>query len=152
MKINLARVILGGIVAGIVINLVEGVMNGVVLASQWAEQMTSLNRPAAGSMKQIIILNCWGFAAGILLVWLYAAIRPRFGAGPRTAICAGLFTWAAICGMGTAVPVILGIYRADLGLIGVGYELVEMIVAGLAGCYVYKEAAADSVKSVAARA
>jgi hypothetical protein len=151
-KINLGRVILGGLVAGVIINLIEGVMNGVVLADRWAAQMTSLNRASAGSMKQIIVLNLWGFAAGLLTVWLYAAIRPRLGAGPRTAMCAGLFTWATICGMGTAVPVILHVYRLDLGLMGVGYELVEMVVASVAGAYFYKEGAAEAGRSTAARA
>jgi hypothetical protein len=151
-KINLGRVILGGLIAGVIINIVEGLMNGIVLASQWSEQMTSLNRSAAGSWKQIIAFNLWGFAAGILVVWLYAAIRPRMGAGPRTAMCAGLFCWAAIDGMGTAVPVFLHIYRVDLGLIGVGYALVEMLVAAVAGAYFYKEQSAQGGKSAAARA
>lgn len=140
-KLNYGRVIAGGLVAGVIINLVEGIMNGVVLADQWAAQMMSLNRNPAGSVKQIVVLNIWGFAAGILAVWLYAAIRPRFGAGAKTAICAGLFTWITICGMGTAVPVILHVYQLHLGLIGVGYELVEMIAATLAGAYFYKESA-----------
>jgi hypothetical protein len=151
-KINYGRVLLGGLVAGVVINIVEGMMNGIVLASQWEEQMKSLNRSAAGSMKQIAVLNLWGFAAGILTVWLYAAIRPRLGAGPRTAMCAGLFTWASICGMGTAVPVILHVYRLDLGLIGVGYELVEMLTAALLGAYFYKEPSVEAGRSSAARA
>jgi hypothetical protein len=151
-KINLGRVILGGLVAGVIINLIEGVMNGVVLADRWAAQMTSLNRAAAGSVKQIVVLNLWGFAAGLLTVWLYAAIRPRLGAGPRTAMCAGLFTWATICGMGTAVPVILHVYRLDLGLMGVGYELVEMLIASVAGAYFYKEGGAEVARSTAARA
>ncbi len=140
-NINTSRVILGGLVAGLIINVVEGVMNGVVLVDQWTAQMVSLNRSAAGSVKQIVVLNLWGFAAGILAVWLYAAIRPRLGAGPKTAICAGLFTWVTICGMGTAVPVILHIYKLHLALIGVGYELVEMVLAALAGAYFYKESA-----------
>jgi hypothetical protein len=33
------------------------------------------------------------FLVGIFLVWVYAAIRPRFGAGPGTAIKAGLLVW-----------------------------------------------------------
>jgi len=151
-KINLGRVILGGLVAGVIINLIEGLMNGVVLMSRWEEQMASLNRSEAGSAKQIVVLNLWGFAAGILTVWLYAAIRPRLGAGPKTVMCAGLFCWATICGMGTAVPVILHVYRLDLGLMGVGYELVEMLLASLAGAYFYKEDTAGSARSAGARA
>lgn len=140
------------VAAGLIINVVEGVMNGVVLMSQWAEQMTSLNRSPAGSVKQIIVLNLWGFAAGIMLVWLYAAIRPRFGAGPRTAIYAGLFTWLTICGMGNAVPVILHVYRLDLGLIGVSFEAVEMVLAALAGCALYREISVESMKTSSAGA
>jgi len=127
-------------------------MHAVVFADRWAAQMTSLNRSQAGSMEQIVVLNLWGFAAGILTVWLYAAIRPRFGAGPKTAMCAGLFTWATICGMGTAVPVILHIYQLDLGLMGVGYEVVEMLIASVAGAYFYKEGAVEAGRSAAARA
>ncbi len=151
-KINLGRVILGGLVAGVIIDLIEGIMHAVVFADRWAAQMTSLNRSQAGSMEQIVVLNLWGFAAGILTVWLYAAIRPRFGAGPKTAMCAGLFTWATICGMGTAVPVILHIYQLDLGLMGVGYEVVEMLIASVAGAYFYKEGAVEAGRSAAARA
>src|SRR5437667_4515115 len=34
-----------------------------------------------------------GFVLGVLLVWLYAAIRPRFGPGPKTSLIAGLVLW-----------------------------------------------------------
>jgi hypothetical protein len=54
--------------------------------------------------------------------------------------------------MGTAVPVILHVYRLDLGLMGVGYELVEMVIASVAGAYFYKEGAAGAGRSTAARA
>lgn len=138
-KINVARVIGGGLVAGVIINVIEGVMNGVVLAGPWAEQMKSLNRSPAGSGGEIAALNVWGFVVGILAVWLYAAIRPRFGAGPKTAVIAGMVVWMTISVMGSAVNVILGIFRLDLMLIGIGYEFVEMILAALAGAYIYKE-------------
>ncbi|HSE60477.1 MAG TPA: hypothetical protein VLA99_17380 [Nitrospiraceae bacterium] len=32
-------------------------------------------------------------AALLSALWLYAAIRPRFGAGPKTALYAGLGVW-----------------------------------------------------------
>jgi hypothetical protein len=31
-----------------------------------------------------------GFAVGLLLAWLYAAMRPRFGPGMKTSICAAI--------------------------------------------------------------
>ena len=56
------------------------------------------------SVKQIVALNVWGLAVGILTVWLFAAIRPRHSAGPKTAISAGLAVWALAFALATAVP------------------------------------------------
>lgn len=151
-KINLNRVILGGIVAGIVINLFEGILNGVVLEKQWADVMTGLGKTGTMSTKQIIAFNAWGFAAGILMVWLYAAIRPRFGEGPKTAMCAGLMVWALAYALGTAPPVFMHLFPVGLAGIGVAVGLVETTIAGVAGAYFYKEDTAGSLQSSAARA
>ena len=132
-KINLGRVILGGIVAGIVIDLFEGVLNGAILSKQWEEVMAGLGKTGVMSVKQIIAFNLWGLAAGLLMVWLYAAIRPRYGAGPRTAACAGIAVWALAYLLGSAVPVIMHLFPVGLTLVGIGVGLIETIVAGVAG-------------------
>ena len=41
----------------------------------------------------LISLIVMTFVLGIASVWLYAAIRPRFGPGAATAVCAGLAVW-----------------------------------------------------------
>ena len=45
-KINLGRVILGGLVAGVIINLVEGVVNAGFLQQQWAEAAKAIGLSA----------------------------------------------------------------------------------------------------------
>jgi hypothetical protein len=37
-----------------------------------------------------------GFLLGIYAMWLYAAIRPRYGPGPKSAVIAGLAVWFLI--------------------------------------------------------
>ena len=91
-KINIGRVILGGIVAGIIINIFEYVLNGIYLAGQWPSIMSSINRPAL-SMNGIMWFDVMGFVLGLATIWTYAAIRPRFGAGPKTAVYAALLIW-----------------------------------------------------------
>ena len=44
-KINMGRVILGGIVAGIVADILGYLVDGVWLMPIWAEQMKKLGRP-----------------------------------------------------------------------------------------------------------
>ena len=148
---NLGRVILGGLVAGVVINLFEGVLNGIVLEKQWMDVLTGLGKSATFSSKQIAAFNVWGFALGILTVWIYAAMRPRFGAGPRTAVCAGLVVWALAYAMGEAGPVFLHVFPVGMTLTIVAVEGVEMIVAGLAGAVLYKEDSAGSPQLAKAR-
>jgi hypothetical protein len=151
-KINLGRVVLGGIVAGIVIDLFEGVLNGVVLANQWATVMTGLGKSGTMSIKQIVAFNVWGLVTGILIVGLYASMRPRFGAGPKTAICAGLVIWATAYVLGSAAPVFLHLFPVGLMAEGLAVGLVETMVAGVAGAYFYREDAVESPKISAMRA
>ncbi len=139
-KINIRRVILGGIIAGVIINVVEGVMNGVILQPQWSEAAKAIGRSATMSPKQIVAFNVWGFAAGIIAVWLYAAMRPRFGAGPRTAIRTGAVVWLLAYAMADAMMAFLHIFPLGLLMTVAAVGLVEVLVATTAGAYFYREA------------
>src|SRR5260221_13001091 len=132
--INLPRVIIGGVVAGLVIDVCEGILNGVILKQQWADAFAALGKASdTMSVKQIVAFNLWGLTAGIITVWLYAGLRPRFGAGPRTAVSAGLTVWALAFALATAVPVFFHLYPVGLGLTAVALEAVAMSLAGLVG-------------------
>ena len=80
-KINWIRVILGGLVAGVIINVFEFALNGVVLAKDMEAAISALGRQIGGG--QLAIFIAWGFLVGIFAIWLYAGIRPRYGAGRR---------------------------------------------------------------------
>jgi len=67
-------------------------VDGVLLAPRWAEDMKALGHPDF-SPNQWIGYNLLGLVCGIALIWIYAAIRPRFGAGVMTAVYAGLAVW-----------------------------------------------------------
>ncbi len=137
-RINLVRVLIGGLIAGVVINVFEYVLNGVLLADQWPALMKSISRPALG-MNEIVIFQVLGFLQGLVAVWTYAAIRPRFGAGPMTAIVAALLTWVTAYIFVDAMPTIMGIYPMGMTLMMVGVGLAEIVAATLAGAYFYKE-------------
>src|SRR6185295_12538975 len=139
-SINLGRVILGGFVAGVIINLFEFVLNGVLLANQWTDLMASINRPVLG-LNDIIIFNVMGFVMGLVAVWTYAAIRPRFGAGVKTSVYAALLTWITAYVLATGTPYVMGVFTMEMSLTLVLVGLVEIIVATIVGAWLYKEAA-----------
>ena len=139
-KINLSRVILGGIVAGIVIDVFEGILHGAILASQWAEVLAGLGKSGTMSAKQIVAFNVWGLAVGILTVGLYAAIRPRFGAGPKTATCAAIVMWIASALLpNLSMMWATGLFGRRLTLYSTLGALLEMLVGTLVGAALYKE-------------
>ncbi len=141
MRINWTRVILGGIVAGIVAEILGYVVDGVILAPQWAAGMKALGK-AEFSVSQNVAFGILELIYGIFMVWLYAAIRPRYGAGPKTAVCAGLAVWAA----GVLLPNAGfmwagGLFPTSLTVMTTAGGIVELVVAALAGAALYKEGA-----------
>ena len=140
-KINFGRLILGGLVAGIVLFLVGGVLNGLILSDSfkaWAASMGNLIHPMSmsGAMVLWVIMDLiQGFGA----VWIYAAIRPRFGAGPQTALFAGLVLWL-VSKLAVALDLIaLGVLPHDIihgQLIG---GFIGILLATLVGGWLYKE-------------
>jgi len=150
-RINLSRVLLGGIVAGIVANVLGYLVDGVILAPQWTAAMKVLGR-GDFTTNQIIAFNVIGLAYGVFAVWLYAAIRTRYGAGPKTALCAGLAVWVA----GVLLPNaglmgVTGLFPSDLTTMSTLAGVVEWSAAILAGASLYKESA-ESPRTASAHA
>ncbi len=139
-KINWGRVILGGLVAGVVINVSEFILHTMVVGEQWKEAMKALNLSGEPTTQQIVVWNIWGFLVGIATVWLYAAIRPRFNPGAGTAVKAGIAVWFFTHLLMTLGMWNMGLFPQAPWVIGLVWTFVETIVAALVGGWIYKEA------------
>ena len=149
-RINMSRVILGGIVAGIVADVLGSIVDGMLLAPQWAEGLKALGRPDF-SVNQIIAFNIIGLAYGILAIWVYAAIRTRYGAGPKTAVSAGMAVWVAgVLLPNAAFMGVAGLFPTNLTAMTTAAGVIEWALAAVAGAALYKEA--GSLQSMSARA
>ena len=141
-KINATRVLLGGLLAGLVINISEWFWNGVVFMKDMQDAMAAtLKNPVSMGGSFVAIMVLWGFLIGILAVWVYAAVRPRFGAGPKTALRTALMLWLLIYVQVTISFAPMGIIPTRIMLFGLLTSLVEIILATLLGAWVYKEEA-----------
>jgi len=140
-QLNSSRVIVGGLAAGLVMNIIDATTNGFLLGAQWKAETDALNpglmaKAGSGTLGWVIV----DFILGIVTVWTYAAIRPRLGPGPRTAFTAAFVIWLA-AHAAYASYAFMGYYSWSL----VGASSVGGLVAALAGGYVgarlYTEAA-----------
>jgi len=138
-KINFGRVVLGGLAAGLILNIGEYLLNDKVLATQMAEMFRRCGFPKPGT-NFIVIAVVITFVLGIVIVLGYAAIRPRFGPGPRTAIYAGLFAWFGVVVYRQVIVVGLGLEPVNVFGLVLVWEFVEYLVATLVGAWLYQEA------------
>jgi len=148
---NWGRIISGGLLAGLIINIFEFLVNGLLLQNDWAAAMTALGKPAALGTGAIVAFNIWGFLTGIAALWVYAAIRPRFGPGPGTAIKAALAIWVLNYLLASVAPLATEVFPVRIMAIGIAVGLVEVIVATLAGARIYTEAETPAVRAAGAR-
>ena len=140
-RINFGRVVVCGIIIGVVINIFEAVVNGWLLGAQWSAALVALGQPGLG-VSQIVVFNVLALVVGLVMAWLYAAIRPRFGAGHLTAVYAGLVVWILAYPLAYMTMAVMGLMPWSLMLIVSATSLVEVVIAALVGCYFYEERAA----------
>jgi hypothetical protein len=96
MAMNTKKVVIGGIVAGIVLNVIDFATNTFILGERMKADAEAFKpgiseKMMAGSaIASYVIMD---LVLGVALIWTYAAIRPRFGPGLRTAGFAALLFW-----------------------------------------------------------
>ena len=145
MAINTSKVVVGGLVAGVVMNVVGFVVQGLLLGKRMEAEMLAVAPSLAGrGIDTGIMVSRVGtqFIIGLLLVWLYAAMRPRFGPGMKTAAYAAAVIW--LCGfvfyldwlyMGMMLPV-------TYAIVSVVMFVTLLIAAGVGGMLYTEDPAA----------
>ena len=137
MQINLCRVIRGGLVAGLLI-IISAVTMVPVVGDDMNIALARFNLPPL-SLGAMVYFAFVSISMGMLLVWLYAALIPRFGKGPKTALIAAFILWF----MGNLLPnvanVFYGFMPVKLTIIGIIWGLGELFVGSLVGTRIYRE-------------
>jgi len=146
MAINVSKVVVGGLAAGVVGNIVGYVAFGMLLAPRMQSDAVAVapQLQGRGMSGEAIATNVIGtFVIGFLLVWLYAAIRPRFGPGPKTAIIAGLAVW--VTGIVFHLDwLLVGLMSSTTYVLAAIAGLVQLLASSWVGAMVYKEDAANA--------
>ena len=139
-SINTGKVIAGGLLAGVVFNILDFANNYLVVGADFRANATrlGLDPAVAESPAGIATWVVIDFLIGILVVWTYAAIRPRFGAGVKTAIYAGLVPYLGI------TLVIFGLTQGGLFPMAlfVKMSLISLVITSagaVAGAWAYRE-------------
>jgi len=141
MAINTRKVVVGGLVGGVVLAVLDLVANGLLFADQNTAALNALNPDLAANTKgaaMAVVFVILDLLFGILLVWTYAAMRPRFGPGVKTSALAGLQVWAVAFLMYLGMT-FMGMWTWGYMITGALVFLVCMLIAAFIGGMLYKE-------------
>src|SRR3989442_3351142 len=137
-RLNWRRALLGGVLAAVLWGVLYAPVHPLV------EVHTTLGRPVlpitpfrGASLLLRVLVVLTGFVQGIATVCLYAAIRPRFGAGPSTAAIAALSVWFLTSWMHLVIGRVHAFTTVDAPAPLPAYPSLE-VLAGLAGAWPYR--------------
>lgn len=138
--INYGRVALGALVGGIVANACDTVVGMFLMADEMQQMVQRLNLDP-NIIQSSNVMATWivaDFVYAGLVAWTYAAIRPRFGAGPKTALLAAFVPYASVTAI-LAGFMAMGVFTESVYLKSAMFSLLTAALIGLAAGKVYKE-------------
>ena len=144
MAINTQKVLIGGIAAGVVMNIIDFVVNKFFLGARMVAEADAFKPGMSASMMTTSVMVSYvimDLVLGIALVWTYAAIRPRFGPGMKTATYVAVLFWILA---GVFLSGYLHNGMMSMGLWGAFafFGLVNFLVSSWVGAKLYTEGAA----------
>jgi hypothetical protein len=138
--INVNRWLAGGVAAGILIWVMEGITSMLLYMDDMEAALTAHSLSMELSAGVMVLTVVVSLIAGLTLIFFYAAARPRFGPGPKTAVIVAVGFWFGGWLLSLIGYQMIGLYPTGLliqwGIVG----LVELILAALLGGVIYREA------------
>ena len=141
MAINTGKVVVAGLAAGVVTNVLGFLLFGMWLGPQFAAGYDAVSPGLSAKGNSGMALG-WtivgGFAVGMLLAWLYAAMRPRFGPGAKTAFMAAIPV--LILGWFFHIDLlILGLTPMSLYVMATVAAIIQVVASAYVAGMLYKE-------------
>lgn len=141
-KIDLRAILRGGAAAAITFVIVEFVVEGAVSLLGVSE-----NELFQEAFPEIVLggflYHLWNvvqlFLLFFLVIWLYAAMAPRFGTGLKGALVTSAVLWFMYF-LFAANLVNLGIFPLNIAVASLAFNLVEIPLAVFVGTRIYNKA------------
>ena len=141
MAINTKKVLFGGFVAGVVMNIIDWVVNVFILGARMKAESDAFKPGLADQMmggKAVVTYIVMDFILGFALVWTYAAIRPRFGPGVKTAVYAAVLFWI-LAGIFLSGYLHMGMMSTGLWMQFAFFGFVNFLLSAWVGARLYSE-------------
>src|SRR5215204_598424 len=145
-RINWGRLFVGTLIAAVIMFVSDGLIHETLAKADWRAVYAGLRaaepEPHGTSMAYFAIFE---LGRAFTAMMFYATMRAVFGAGPKTAVLAGIVGWVAMSLTGPVQFIPLGFFSIPLWLKVGAIQLIVSIVATIAGAAVYKDATKPAI-------
>src|ERR1044071_8060766 len=129
-RINWGRLILGSLIAAIVMFFTDGFIHEKIAKADWMALYAALGAtPPEGHSLNMVYFAVFELGRGFTAMMFYALMRAYFGAGPKTAVLAGIVGWIAFSLTGPVQFIPLGFFSNALWLKVGAIHLITSIIA-----------------------
>ncbi len=137
-SINLKSVLFSGVIAGIIINI-SGISMVPAVGDEMNDVLASRGLPPLSNLA-IVFISFVSVIMGIFLVFLYSILKLHIRSRIKTAIISALIVWFIAYFLSNVSLAVYGFMPVKLVVIGTVWGLGELLLAGLVGVKLYKEA------------
>jgi len=145
-QINWGRLFIGTLVAAILMFFSDGFIHERLAHADWVAVYDRLRatmpEPHGTNMAYFALFE---LGRAFTAMMFYVLMRAYFGAGPKTAVLAGIVGWVAFSLTGPVQFIPLGFFSNALWLKVGALHLLTSIIATIAGAALYKDSAKPAV-------
>ena len=143
-QINTSRLLLGALVASVVYFIFDGIIHGAILGAEHEAVIVNAGKQVEHDPTAYGYFGLFDLGKGLVAMLFYVMARARLGAGPITAVRAGVFAWFAVEALPAIAAMPFPFYGKFFFVKVMAMELVPMIIGAVAGAWIYKEGATAS--------
>ena len=133
-KPNIRSLVLAGLFAGLLINAIEYLTHGVLLAPQWAAAFGALGKSPTGWTTYIPS----NFVVGIVGIWVYTWLRPKYSPGPKTALRSAVAIWVVFWVIPMLALQPMKLFPSVLLFATIAIGLFDSILGVMLGAWIYR--------------
>jgi hypothetical protein len=133
-KIKTSRVLIGGLLTGLILNVIDAPNGVLVTGPMMSEYLQSLG--IVPNPLVVAFFFPYHLIYGIMIVWSYAAFIPTLGATRKNAIIATSLFLVTTRFMAFGF-VVMGLFPLKLYLLFSSTMIVGSLVGGIVGCWFY---------------
>ena len=145
-QINWGRLLIGSLIAAVIMFVTDGFIHETITRPDWTAVYDGLGaRMPEPHRTSMVYFALFELGRGFTAMMFYVLMRAFFGAGPKTAVLAGILGWIAFSLTAPVQFIPLGFFSNALWLKVGALHLVTSIIATIAGAALYKDATRPAV-------